>query len=139
MIPDPRCSRLHLTLLAAITFVGSLKRIMLAVERPLRVDEAFGVYNSQATSYADLLRWESEDPNHPPLSFLVMKGSGAVLGTWDRWAVRLIPVIAGVLCIPSTFLLGKQIGSPRLGLWASACAAADPLLVEQSGQARMFS
>jgi hypothetical protein len=139
MIPDPRCNRLHLALLAAITLVGGLNRILLAVERPLWFDEAFSVCNSQATSYADLLRWKSEDPNHPPLSFLLMKGSGAVLGTWDAWAVRLIPVIAGVLCIPSAFFLGKEIGSPRLGLWASAFAAVDPLLVDQSGQARMFS
>jgi len=138
-VPDARCSRLHWALLAVITLLGGLNRIMLAVERPLWYDEAFSVSNSQTTSYADLLRWRSEDPNQPPLSFLVMKGSAAVLGTWDPWAVRLIPVIAGVLCIPSAFFLGKAVASPKLGLWAAAFAAVDPLLVNQSAQARMFS
>jgi hypothetical protein len=112
---------------------------MPAVERPLWYDEAFSVCNSQATSYADLLRWRSEDRNQPPLSFVLMKGSADVLSTWDPWAVRLIPVIAGVLCIPSAFFLGKAIASPGLGLWAAALAAVDPLLVDLSAQARMFS
>jgi uncharacterized membrane protein len=139
VIADSRCNWLHLAFLASITFVGSLNRIQLAAERPLWLDEAFSVCNSQATSYADLLRWKGEDPDHPPLGFLLMKGSGAVLGTWEPWAVRLIPVLGGVLCIPSAFLLGKAIGSSRLGRWASAFAAVDPLLVEQSGQARSWS
>jgi hypothetical protein len=119
--------------------MGSLVRIPVAVERPLWFDEVFTVCNSQATSYTDLWQWKSEDPNQPPLGFLLMKASGAVLGAWDPWAVRLIPVIAGVLCIPLAFALGMAFGSPSLGLWASAFAALDPLLVEQSGQARAFS
>src|SRR5262249_13990773 len=122
-----------------ITLLGSVIRIIIAVERPLWFDEVFTVCNSQATSYADLWQWKSEDPNQPPLGFLLMKASGAILGTWDPWAVRLIPVIAGVLCIPLAFAVGVAIGSPILGLWAAAFAAFDPLLVEQSGQARAFS
>jgi len=137
--PLPRCSRLHLALLVAITFLGGLNRILVAAQRPLWFDEVFSVYSSQVTSYGDLLRWKNEDPNQPPLSFLLMKGSATSLGSWDPWAVRLIPVIAGVLCIPSVFLIGKALGSPRLGIWAAAVAAFDPLLVEQSCTARMFS
>jgi uncharacterized membrane protein len=112
---------------------------MLAAERPIWFDEALSVYNSQVTSYADLLRWKGEDHDQPPLSFLLMKGAGAVLGAWDPWAVRLVSVIAGVLCIPSVFFLGKALGSPSLGLWASALAAFDPVLVAQSATARMWS
>jgi hypothetical protein len=139
MIPVPRCGRLQLAILAAITLVGSLNRIMLAAERPLWFDEALSVYNSQVTSYADLLRWKGEDRDQPPLSFILMKASGAVLGAWDPWAVHLVPVIAGVLCIPSVFFLGKALGSPSLGLWASALAAFDPVLVALSATARMYS
>ncbi len=73
-----------------------------------------------------------------PLTFLLERLSTDLLGTTAEWAMRLPSLIAGILCIPAMFMLGRLVHSRGAGLFAAALAAVDPNFVDQSRQARMY-
>jgi hypothetical protein len=135
--------------LAALTLAGAALRVWWLVARPLWVDEGF-TWETALRPPADFLLW-SNDPDHPMLSFALVRLSLEIFGQ-SNWALRLPSLLAGVLCIPAAWLLGRRLDVParageRPPLNAVPVAAAllaalvafDPLLVVQSGMARMYS
>jgi mannosyltransferase len=52
---------------------------------------------------------------HPPLYFLMLRFAQWILGDAE-WALRLPSAIAGSLCIPAIYLLGRRLYSEREGL-----------------------
>lgn len=59
-------------------------------------------------------------------------------GSSDIW-VRLLSVLAGVVAVWLTYLVGREIFSRQAGLWGAAFAAFSPLLVWYSREATMYS
>lgn len=119
--------------------IGGFIRVWQMESRPLWVDELFSIHNAGVSSYKDLFTWGGLERNHPPLSFILMKTSMDCAGSNAAWVVRLLPCLAGTACIGVVFLIGSAMGSRLIGLWAAALATFDPLLVDQSAQARMFA
>src|SRR5689334_7753793 len=124
------CARTRLVILALLICLGGWFRAALVIERPIWMDEAFSITNAKESSYSELLLFRGAERLHPPLSFLLIKLSIDVFGTSAPWAVRLLPLLAGIACIPAAYYLGKLLYSPELGLWAIALAALDPLLID---------
>jgi hypothetical protein len=141
--PQPVSRRFALGLTIALGVViaaGVGFSLALTHERPLWLDEVLWIQESVDSPYAQLiLHYRSQDPNHPPLSFLLMKVSIDLAGSDAPWVVRLIPLLAGLACIPLAYLVGRQCHSRLLGLCGAAAAACNPLLVDQSAQAKVFS
>jgi hypothetical protein len=126
--------------LGVLIAVGVVVSIALTFARPLWLDEVLWIRESVESPYAQLiLEYRSQDPNHPPLSFLLMKCSMDLARGDDPWVVRLIPLLAGIVCIPLAYLVGSRCHSAWLGLWGAAGAACSPLLIDQSAQAKDFS
>jgi hypothetical protein len=125
-------------LLAAV-LAGAILRAAPLADRPLWFDELGPWWEGIHKSYGEILRWRIEDPNHTPLAFLTAAVSMDLLRSDADWCVRLPSLIAGILCIPAAYLLGKAIFSERLGLLAAALVAFDPNLFDQSQQARMYT
>jgi hypothetical protein len=126
--------------LLVVTAAGIGFSAALALERELWFDEILSIQNAVETSYSGLvLHYRSQDANHPPLSFVLMKLSIDVAHGDDPWVVRLVPLLAGIACVPVAYLVGRQCHSGLLGLCAAAATACDRTLVDLNSQARMFS
>src|SRR5438132_10072212 len=124
-------------LLALLTVGGALLRSRELAQRPLWVDEASFWKSSHATML-DKLAWQHHY-EHPPLAYMVEGWTFQWLGDHPEWTVRLPSFLFGVACIPLAFVLGRSIGGVEMGLLAATLAAVDPVMVEQSRQARMYS
>src|SRR5215203_2022809 len=75
---------------------------------------------------------------HPPLYFLMLRFAQWILGDAE-WALRLPSAIAGSLCIPAIYLLGKRLYSEREGLIAALFLAVLWAPIYYSQEARSYS
>ena len=62
------------------------------------------------------------DGTQPPLYFLILHFAGWIFGD-SEWALRLPSAVAGWLCIPAIYLLGKKLYSEREGIMAALFVA----------------
>lgn len=118
--------------LAAITVAGAALRLWLVDARPLHGAEGMTWYTS-GRRLSQFLSW-MHHADHPPLSFVLVRLSIETLGR-TVWALRLPSVIAGILCIPAAWALGRRL---RIGMPLAALVAFDPALVVLSSIARMY-
>jgi 4-amino-4-deoxy-L-arabinose transferase-like glycosyltransferase len=140
ILPEHRSRRnvaLTWLLVALLVLGGGLLRWRDLVDRPLWIDEAAFWLSSNA-SLADKLAWRHHY-EHPPLAYMVEGWTFQLAGDRPEWIVRMPSFVFGVSCIPLAFLLGRAIGGDLMGVLTAALAAADPVMVEQARQARMYS
>ena len=74
---------------------------------------------------------------HPPLYYLLLSAWRAVAGESEA-ALRGLSVLCGVLLVLFTYLLGRDMLNPRVGLIAAALAAISPFAIYYSQEARMY-
>ena len=74
----------------------------------------------------------------PPLYFLILRFAQWIFGD-SEWALRLPSAIAGWLCIPAIYLLGKRLYSEREGLIAALFIAVLWAPIYYSQEARSYS
>lgn len=103
----------------------------------LRGDEAFTAVVSTWSWQCIWIDLFAVEP-HPPLYHLLMRGWAAWMGT-SEVALRFPSYCAGVLLVPLIYALARQLGRPRVGVWAAALAAINPFLLWQSQDARMYA
>jgi mannosyltransferase len=78
------------------------------------------------------------DGSQPPLYFLVLHFARWVFGA-SEWALRFPSAIAGWLCIPAIYLLGKKLYSEREGIMAALLVAVLWPTVYFSQEARPYA
>jgi uncharacterized membrane protein len=121
--------------LAFLTILGALLRI-LELQRPMGSDEsASWIYYASKPLVIGLTIYGS--PNNHPLHTVLMHISGALFGDAE-WALRLPALIAGVLMIPLTYVVGRAIDE-RGALIAAALTATWPALVDYSTDGRGYT
>lgn len=136
--------RNHSTLLVSIAIavlivVGSVLRAWpILLDRPLWYDEVRTWQTAHDPAIHEFFL-ATIHKEHPPLSYLFVRVSTAVFGAKQFWAMRFPSLFFGILCIPAAFALGRSIHSTRLGLALSVLVTTDPLMIEQSQQARMYT
>ena len=79
-----------------------------------------------------------QDGMQPPLYFLILHFSQWIFGD-SEWALRLPSAVAGWLCIPATYLLGKKLYSEREGIMAALFLTVLRHPVYYSQEARPYS
>jgi uncharacterized membrane protein len=80
-----------------------------------------------------------EDPQHPPLYFLMARGWMQWFGS-SIWASRLLPVLLSLLGLVGMYGLGLELfGSPLVALCATALLAISPFDVLFAQVARQYS
>ena len=79
-----------------------------------------------------------QDGSQPPLYFLILHLARWVFGD-SEWALRLPSAIAGWLCIPAIYLLGKKLYSEREGIMAALLVAVLWPTVYYSQEARPYA
>lgn len=75
--------------------------------------------------------------NHPPLHYFIIHAWMRVFGQGEI-AVKLSSVLAGLLGIWVTGIMGKRLFGPRTGLWAAGITALSTFHIFFSAEARMY-
>ncbi len=98
-------------------------------------DELYTVWVSRLPAdsfFTALSSW-----GHPPLYYLLGR-VWFVISSSDAWS-RSISFVAGVALIFLIFVVGKELFSRQVGLWAAGLASLSPLLVSYSRDATVYS
>jgi mannosyltransferase len=133
---SPLHSRALLVLLA-IMLLGAVLRFSGLGFQSLWSDElASWDISTRETIFQVIGGVQSDD--HPPLYYLILRFSQWIFGD-SEWALRLPSVLAGWLCIPAIYLLGKRLYSEREGIMAALFLAVFWAPVYYSQEARVYS
>lgn len=126
----------HLYALLAVLVVAVLVRLAF-LSQPVRNDEAFTFlrYASQPL-YVGLSKYTT--PNNHLFHTLLVHLSYMLFGN-NLWALRLPAMLAGVLMVPATYLVGRAIYSKHVALVGAALAASSSPLIEYSTNARGYT
>jgi mannosyltransferase len=101
-------------------------------------DELFSAdYSNPANSALTVVKLTLADV-HPPFYQLLMWLSYQLFG-YTEWAGRFPSALAGVLTIPVIYLLGRDLFSSRVGLYAAALAAPNFYLLNYAQEARSYA
>ncbi len=104
--------------------------------KSLWFDETYSVLLA-SQPLTQLVRLLRDYDTHPPLHYALLHFWIAAFGK-DETAVRSLSVIASVLAVSVTFLLGRRIGGDRVGLLGAALLAISPFQVVSAQEARMY-
>ena len=129
------CGRFPL-LLCFVTLSGFALRAYRLGFRPLWDDEAFSALII-ASDIRQVAMSALRD-TFPPLHFYVLSLCMTAMG-WSEFAVRYASLVPGVLSIPLTFYLGKQLFDRRAGLVAALIMAFSPFMVYFAQEARAYT
>jgi hypothetical protein len=131
---SPRTSCL---ILGGVVLAGVVLRL-LKLGDSVYADELSTLYIVKGRSLGDMLSLVSSDAEvSPPLSFIA-SWLFAKLGSAPE-LIRLPSLIAGVLTIPLTFLVGRRAMNDVVGLIAAAIVALSPFMVYFSTEARGYA
>ena len=91
-----------------IIFGGAFLRVNEALRNDAWYDEAFtGVTIRQSWAYVlDIL---SQDRNHPPMFYAMVKFVTGITGSTDPFHLRLVSLFFGIATIPLSYLLIQQL------------------------------
>ena len=122
-----------------LILVGSALRIAcFAANRSLWLDEAMLALNIVERPFADLLRPLDYNQAAPIGFLMLLKAATSVWGDHE-YALRLVPLIAGLACLPLFWQLAKQVLSPGEALIALCIFAIGDTLVYYSAEVKQYS
>jgi uncharacterized membrane protein len=75
---------------------------------------------------------------NPPLFYWIERGVGLVFGISDT-TMRYVPAVAGVLCIPAMYLLGKTYKDEFTGLFCAGFTSVSYVMIYYSQYARAYT
>jgi hypothetical protein len=123
--------------LVALSTIAGIALRLLYINQPMRTDEAqtFLFYASKPlligiSNYAA--------PNNHLLNTFLCHFSIVVFGN-HPWAIRLPALVAGIMLIPLTFIVGTDWYSPAVGAIAASVVTVCSVLVEYSTNARGYT
>lgn len=122
-------------LLAAITLIALLLRVIRLDFQPLWWDEGYSVFFA-TRDFATLLARTAVDI-HPPLYYILLQLWIAIEGKSDV-AVRLFSVGIGTATIPLIYLFGSKLFGARVGLISALLLSVSPIQVYYSQEVRMY-
>jgi hypothetical protein len=127
-------SRLAVVVIA----VGALIRIeQFLSRRSLWLDEALLANNIVERSFGRLLDPLSGDQGAPVL-FLWLERAAVVIGGNNEYALRAVPLAAGIALLPAVYALGRRLRSPVTGLVAVTLTALSPALIRYSTEVKQY-
>ena len=136
----PPRSPLHsraLLVLLAIMLLGAVLRFYGLGFQSLWSDELASWDISTRETISQVIGGVRSD-EHPPLYFLTLRAAQWIFGD-SEWALRFPSALAGWLCIPAIYLLGKRLYSEREGIIAALFLAVFWAPVYYSQEARVYS
>lgn len=131
-------SRAHAMLTAAMALGVALRAHALG-GLSLYYDELYAtrIYGLTPRNVAGVVARTAFYDQHPPLYYLSALAWTQVFGL-SEGAVRGLSALAGVLVIPATYVLGRELAGRGAAAWGALLASTFPLLVYFSREARMY-
>jgi mannosyltransferase len=125
-------------IMVALIMVGFFLRINGIAQIPLRGDEAFSVlYWGELPLQQSLTEIATIEP-HPVLTYALFRGWQIVAGNTEL-AMRLLPLLGGLLGIPAIFAIGKRLGGWQLGITAALLFTLHPYEIWHAQDARNYA
>lgn len=119
--------------------VGFALRIYQLDVVPLRGDEAFSVsYWTELPLGASLREIASIEP-HPPLTYVLFRAWGLLIGTDNAFGLRMLPVLFSTLGIAGIAALGQRLGGRRVALLAALLWALHPFQIWHAQDFRNYA
>jgi mannosyltransferase len=133
----PTARRIWLAL-AALTLVGAGLRLPFLGLQSLWYDETFTLAVVEQDSLSAVWERVRETESTPPLYYVLTWLWTQVTGSTGDAALRAPAAIAGVLCVPASYLAVRRLCGPAIGLAVAALTAVSPVLVAFSLNARAY-
>ncbi len=133
---SPAGPRLHAIAVAAVVVAAAVVRLA-HLDQPIRYDEAVTRLRYVSLPLAEAVAAYGLPNNHVLHTLLARLSVGALGDSLP--ALRLPAWTAGTLVVPATYLTGRALRGPGVGLLAAALAAGSPVLVLFSANARGYS
>src|SRR5215212_6068602 len=127
----------HRTMLAGIVVLAAALRFATLDTQSYWFDEATTVHLLRM-DLRGMLSAIPDSESTPPLYYVVAWFWAKLFGTGEV-GLRSLSALAGTATIPVVYALGARAVSARVGLAAAALAAANPLLVWYSQEARAYA
>jgi hypothetical protein len=122
----------------AIVAVGAVLRIARYVaNRSLWLDEVVLTENILERSFAGLLQPLEYDQG-APIGFLMLHKLSVTLFGSSEYALRLVPLIAGLASLPLFWLIARRLMGVRVALFATALFAVCEPLIYYSSEAKQY-
>ncbi len=131
-----RQSAIHQVALLGVVLLGAGFRLVY-LQQPIRYDEAFTFTEFASRPLYYGLSFYPE-PNNQLLHTLLVHVSYLAFGN-QLWAIRLPAFLAGVLVVPATYLVGRQLYGAPAALLGAGLVAASSILIEYSTNARGYT
>jgi uncharacterized membrane protein len=123
----------------ALTLIGLAIRLWDVGAAGVWFDESYAVALAREPSAGAMLDALLANPPSTPLYFLLFRGWATFAGHTDA-AIRLPSVVAGVLLIPATAWLGRELdGRTRVALLAAAFVTLSPYALEFAQEAAPYA
>jgi uncharacterized membrane protein len=123
--------------LLAIVLIGLFLRVYQLGTQSIWLDEAWSVWMSKM-SVPQLVATAARADTHPPLYSLILHYWISLFGT-SELAVRLLPAVFGVLAIPVTYMVGRQLFDKEVGLVGALILALSLFNIQYSQESRTYS
>jgi len=123
--------RIETGILVCVVLLGAFLRLCWLGRKSLWLDEIF----TAGRSLADNVLKTGQDPLHIAATQLGM----ALWGSGSDFVVRLPSAMAGILCVPAMFYLGRSYFSRGEALIGACLLAISPLHVRHSQEARHYA
>lgn len=128
---DPDVQTMYV--LVGLTLIATVLRLYHLGINSLWIDEAWSLFASSQPwhliPFSDI---------HPPLYYWLLKIGVMVFGQ-DEWGIRMVSALLGIIAVPLTYLLGKEIAGRNIGLFAAAMMTFSPMAIYYSQEARMYT
>jgi mannosyltransferase len=124
-------------LLAALTIAAAALRFATIDVQSYWFDEALTA-KLVAMPFGDMLHDIPRTELTPPLYYVLAWPWAHVIGTQEA-ALRALSALFGIAAVPVAWLIGRELVSRTVGLFAAALVAFNPLLVWYSQEARPYS
>jgi hypothetical protein len=122
--------------LAAVIVCGIAIRLLL-LQKPVGYDEAY-TFIKFASRDLRYIVTDYSGPNNHIFHSLCVALIYRVFGN-SLWALRLPAFLAGILCIPAGYLVGRKLFHPLAGLIGATGIALMPVLIDYSNNARGYT
>jgi hypothetical protein len=128
-----------LTIVTVLILVGFALRLYRLDAIPLRGDEAFSAVNWSGLPIAESLATIATIEPHPPLTYVIFRIWGVLIGIDHELMLRLLPTLVNLIGIPALYALGTCFFGRNVGVLAALLWALHPFQIWHAQDFRNYA
>jgi 4-amino-4-deoxy-L-arabinose transferase-like glycosyltransferase len=108
-----------------VVILALIFKLVITIILPLGLDEAYAIAVAREYSLSFF--------DHPPISFWTPVAMADLLGFENRFVFRLPFLVLGVITTGLMFLIGREVGGQRAGVWTAILYTGAPFFITSAG------